>query len=64
MTEKLLEEKILNAASFEKCLLCRCFRETLETLNKQLKSSVDEEYLSLLNTVKRVKEKLLVPQYT
>lgn len=64
MTKKLLEEKILYSASLEKCLKCRCFMETLDTINKQLRYLVDEDSLSILNTVERVEKQLLESQYT
>lgn len=64
MTKKILEEKLYNAIFYEKCLKCQCFKETLDTIKKQLYTVSDNESLSLLKKVVIVESHLLETQYT
>ena len=63
VTKELLEDKILQAGTYEKCLKCRCFRETLDTIGRELRPLSDEVSLSLLESVDWVERQLLEPEY-
>lgn len=64
MTIELLEDKIDKAAILSKCQKCRCFRETLSTLEIQLGYIGEEDRGSLPLTIRRAIERLVYPEYT